>query len=146
MRDASRTPDPELTAEERELGIDLDITRRDFLNTVALGTGAALLGTAAPGLASKAVAQPTPVPAPPWHPFTGYSGIGGAPKSKGCVAAGRSKIKWSGGISSGVQIHITRTRAASSHVAKRRVAIGILRDHEAGNGVAHVFCICLRHL
>ena len=61
MTDASHTPEPELTAEERELGMDRDITRRDFLNTVALGTGAALLGAPAPGLVPKAAAQ-APVP------------------------------------------------------------------------------------
>ena len=44
------TTPPRLTPEERALGMDADITRRDFLNTVAIGTGAALLGTAAPGL------------------------------------------------------------------------------------------------
>ena len=47
MTNASRTPDQELTAEERDLGMDRDITRRDFLNAVALGTGAALLGRGA---------------------------------------------------------------------------------------------------
>ena len=41
MRDASRTPDPELTAEERELGMDRDITRRDVR---ALIEGVAELG------------------------------------------------------------------------------------------------------
>ncbi len=83
MTNASHTPEPELTAEERDLGMDRDITRRDFLNTVALGTGAALLGTAAPGLAGKLAAQPVADPAPPWHPFTGYSGIGDYARSNG---------------------------------------------------------------
>src|SRR5579862_8978829 len=87
MADASRTPDsapdPKLTAEERDLGMDRDITRRDFLNTVALGTGAALLGATAPGLAGKLSAQAAPDPAPPWHPFTGYSGIGDYARSNG---------------------------------------------------------------
>ena len=40
----------DLTPEERALGMDTDITRRDFINTVAIGTGAALLSAAAPGL------------------------------------------------------------------------------------------------
>src|ERR1700722_17815183 len=49
-----------LTAEERALGMDADITRRDFLNTVALGTGAALLGAAPPGLRKTAGANSPP--------------------------------------------------------------------------------------
>ena len=46
--DSSTGPNAELTPAEHELGMDADITRRDFLNAVALGTGAALLGTPAP--------------------------------------------------------------------------------------------------
>ena len=48
MSDEAAKVQRELTAEERDLGMDRDITRRDFLNTVALGTGAALLGAPAP--------------------------------------------------------------------------------------------------
>jgi hypothetical protein len=33
-------PDQQLSAEERELGMGGDTTRRDFLNAVALGSGA----------------------------------------------------------------------------------------------------------
>src|ERR1700722_18446786 len=83
MTDASRTPEPELTPEERDLGMDRDLSRRDFLNTVALGTGAALLGAAAPGLTGKLSAQAGRAPAPPWHPFTGYSGVGDYARSNG---------------------------------------------------------------
>jgi len=36
-------PDPTLNAEERELGMDRDITRRDFVNAVTMGTGAAFV-------------------------------------------------------------------------------------------------------
>src|SRR5215469_17566661 len=43
-------PKPSFSAEERELGMDSIITRRDFLNAVALGTGTALLGANAPGM------------------------------------------------------------------------------------------------
>ena len=46
--DSTQRPNSDLTPAERELGMDADITRRDFLNAVALGTGAALLGTPAP--------------------------------------------------------------------------------------------------
>lgn len=36
------TPSKKDTVDERELGLGCPITRRDFLNTVALGSGAAL--------------------------------------------------------------------------------------------------------
>ena len=77
----SDVPDPRaaLTPEERDLGMDTDITRRDFLNAVALGTGAALLGAPAPALRRHAVGPLRPPPADPgspWHPWTGDPGIG----------------------------------------------------------------------
>jgi len=70
-----------LTPEERALGMDADITRRDFLNTVALGTGAALLDAVAPGL-RKPLATPSPRldPASEW---TGYGGVGDYARSNG---------------------------------------------------------------
>ena len=37
-----------LTPTERELGMDRNITRRDFLNAAAIGAGASLLGASAP--------------------------------------------------------------------------------------------------
>src|SRR5687767_6122160 len=82
------TPDPALSAEERELGMEREITRRDFLNAVALGTGAALLGSVAPALArplgAAAPSPSTPAPAtPPWHPWTGYGGVGDYASSNG---------------------------------------------------------------
>src|SRR5579883_56049 len=48
-----------LSPEERELGLGAGITRRDFLGTVALGTGAALLGMP-----------------PPSDSWTGFGGVG----------------------------------------------------------------------
>ncbi len=74
---------PSLTAEERELGIDCDITRRDFLNTVVLGTGTALLGAAAPGAARVMSAGESAARAASWHPWTGYSGVGEYSASNG---------------------------------------------------------------
>src|SRR3712207_5786559 len=68
-------PDSALNSEQRELGMDRDITRRDFLNAVALCTGPALLGSVAPALAQR-LAAAAPAPAPPWHPWTGYGGVG----------------------------------------------------------------------
>ena len=79
--DGTAVPDPQLSAEERELGMDRDITRRDFLNAVALGSGAALLGSAAPGL-RRALSHPGE-PKEPWHPWTGYGGVGDYARSNG---------------------------------------------------------------
>jgi len=83
VNDGTEAPDPQLSAEERELGMDGDITRRDFLNAVALGTGAALLGSAAPGLRRPLVADPSADRDPPWHPWTGYGGVGDYARSNG---------------------------------------------------------------
>lgn len=86
--DSSTGPKPELTPGERELGMDADITRRDFLNAVALGTGAALLGTPAPAHRGRPGAPSAPMVPPgapdePWHPWTGYPGIGDYARSNG---------------------------------------------------------------
>lgn len=62
-----------LSKEDRELGMDLDITRRDFVNAMAVGTGAALLGNAAPGL-TKTLTTATRNEL--WHAWTGYGGVG----------------------------------------------------------------------
>lgn len=70
---------PALTAEERELGMDRSITRRDFLNSLALGTGAALLGAAACGTtpaARRAAACAAAGSGQPWDAWTGYGGVG----------------------------------------------------------------------
>jgi spermidine dehydrogenase len=86
MNDESKNPDPELTAEERDLGMDADITRRDFLNAVALGTGAMLLGTPAPAFRPRPTSgrlAPLPDPKPPYDPFTGYAGVGDYARSNG---------------------------------------------------------------
>src|ERR1700683_628894 len=86
MTDASRTPDSELTAEERDLGMDRDITRRDFLNTVALGTGAALLGAPAPAFHARPggpLLRPPATPGDPWDSWTGYPGVGDYARSNG---------------------------------------------------------------
>jgi spermidine dehydrogenase len=63
------------SAEERELGMDCDITRRDFLNATLLGSSSALLTSAAPAVAKALAAGSKPSTAP-WHPWTGYGGVG----------------------------------------------------------------------
>lgn len=76
------TPPPDrsdsntFSGEERELGVDCDITRRDFLNTVALGTGTALLSAAAPSVVKALDAAKAAPSTPPLHPWTGYGGVG----------------------------------------------------------------------
>ncbi len=85
--DATEHPAPDLSPEERALGMDADITRRDFLNAVALGTGAALLGAPAPARrAHPGQASPFALPRDPddpWDPWTGYPGVGDYARSNG---------------------------------------------------------------
>src|SRR5262249_43315755 len=78
--DAPDAPEA-LTPEEKDLGLDVDITRRDFLNAVALGTGAALLHAPAPAFRPRpgmpGPLRPPPAdPDSPFHPWTGNPGIG----------------------------------------------------------------------
>ena len=72
----SRLRVPGLSAEERELGMNSDITRRDFLNTVALGTGSALLAAVAPGVVGGLGTTEPQARTPPRHHWTGYGGVG----------------------------------------------------------------------
>jgi len=54
---------PDLTEKEKNsLGMNTRITRRDFLGSALLGTGAALLGMAAPGVIKQARAQTLGIP------------------------------------------------------------------------------------
>lgn len=46
-------------ARDRQLGMHQAITRRDFLNGIALGAGATLAGAWMPGLARAAGERPT---------------------------------------------------------------------------------------
>jgi len=85
MSDDTPSTQPPLSKEEVELGMGRDITRRDFLNTVALGTGAALLGSAAPAARghptpSGAAAAATPPATDTW---TGYAGVGDYARANG---------------------------------------------------------------
>jgi len=79
---ARETPDPNLSAQERALGMDADITRRDFVNTVALGAGVALLSAAAPGLRKVAAMTPS-MASDPASDFNGPGGIGDYARSNG---------------------------------------------------------------
>src|SRR6185436_3117941 len=55
-------------SDDRDLGLDTRITRKDFLNAALLGAGVALLGAAAPGWARTLAAQ---VPVDTWAGFGG---------------------------------------------------------------------------
>lgn len=78
MDDGPATGDrvPRSAPEDRALGLDRSITRRDFLNASLLGAGASLLHLAPPGVARAA-------PHAPWHPWTGYAGVGDYARSNG---------------------------------------------------------------
>ncbi len=68
--DAQKLPDEK---KDRELGMSREITRRDFLNGVAVGTGAALLGgvfSAQQLLAAGALDEFAPEKAPDYYPPT----------------------------------------------------------------------------
>jgi spermidine dehydrogenase len=72
------SPKPNFSAQERELGMDSIITRRDFLNAVALGTGAALLSANPPGITRAEVPS-----ASTQDPWMDYGGIGDYARSNG---------------------------------------------------------------
>ena len=70
--------------EHSQLGLDRDITRRDFLGSTLIGSGAALLATTAPALLRPASAQTMPVPLTGLGPdWTGPGGIGDYARSNG---------------------------------------------------------------
>ena len=79
----AQEPDPILNAEERDLGMDRNITRRDFINALAVGSGSSLLASAAPGWAQSHAAGETATENAPWDPWTGYAGVGDFAKSNG---------------------------------------------------------------
>lgn len=80
----------QLSIEQRELGMDREITRRDFLNSIALGAGSALMGAAAPALAQRAGERTDPETVA--RAWTGPGGVGDYARSNGntwdVVAAG----------------------------------------------------------
>jgi spermidine dehydrogenase len=65
--------------DERNLGLDAAITRRDFLGSTLIGSGAALLAAQAPGAAQAAV----PFPSPHGPDWSGPGGIGDYAKAHG---------------------------------------------------------------
>lgn len=69
---------PRFTSEERDLGLDTSITRRDFLDAALLAAGAVLLRAPSPLLAQSATPGPRTNPA--WE---GFGGIGDYARSHG---------------------------------------------------------------
>ena len=70
--------------EHSQLGLDRDITRRDFLGSTLIGSGAALLAATAPGLLRPASAQTMAVPLTGLGPeWTGPGGVGDYARSNG---------------------------------------------------------------
>ena len=66
------------------LGMSGDITRRDFIGSSLIGSGAALLSATAPGLLRTADAQTMPVPLTGLGPeWTGPGGVGDYARSNG---------------------------------------------------------------
>jgi hypothetical protein len=63
-------------ADGRSLGLNANITRRDFLGSTLIGSGALLLGAAAPSRAQGLTSQ--------WN---GYAGIGDYSRSNGNIAS-----------------------------------------------------------
>jgi spermidine dehydrogenase len=70
--------------EEQLLGLDREISRRDFIGSTLIGSGAALLATAAPGVLRNAAAQTMPVPLTGLGAdWTGPGGVGDYARSNG---------------------------------------------------------------
>src|SRR6188508_1737068 len=70
-----------MSSEDRDLGLDARITRKDFLNAALLGVGGALISATSPGLVRMAeAAQNT-------DDWTGFGGVGDYARSNGNTKA-----------------------------------------------------------
>jgi spermidine dehydrogenase len=70
--------------EHTQLGLDRDITRRDFIGSTLIGSGAALLAATAPGFVRPASAQTMAVPLTGLGPdWTGPGGVGDYARANG---------------------------------------------------------------
>lgn len=72
----------ELSSQDRTLGLDASITRRDFVGSSLVGAGAALLGAAAPALSIGAGRTPA-VAHGLTSEWTGFGGVGDYARSNG---------------------------------------------------------------
>src|SRR5580693_3982506 len=73
----------------RMSGMDAKISRRDFVNGVLVGSGAALLSSAAPLAARASESAPVSPYAPSGSAWTGYGGVGDYAWSNGNTEAVR---------------------------------------------------------
>jgi spermidine dehydrogenase len=72
---------------DESLGMDANITRKDFLNTSLLGMGAALLHAPAPGVLQAHLGHdPDAAPRTTTDPWTGYGGVGDYAAANGNTA------------------------------------------------------------
>jgi spermidine dehydrogenase len=78
--------DSKIEEEDRRLGLNQDITRRDFLKGTLIGSGAMLLNMPAPGLADSAASARSSAEAAAWD---GYAGVGDYTRSNGNTFAVR---------------------------------------------------------
>jgi len=69
--------------DEKELGLDCRITRRDFLGTTLVGSGAALVGMNAPACRSTEQEPSPPSPELLGSDWTGPGGVGDYARSNG---------------------------------------------------------------
>ena len=67
---------------DAHLGVGEPITRRDFIGSTLVGTGAVLLSGCAPTQLMRQSPQPSP-----WHPWDGYGGVGDYATSNGNTQA-----------------------------------------------------------
>jgi spermidine dehydrogenase len=65
-------------AEDKKLGMDRQITRRDFLNGVAVGTGGAVASSALPSFALRALAEPAAAQDQPGYYPPALTGLRGS--------------------------------------------------------------------
>src|SRR4029453_17081925 len=65
-------------SEDKKLGMDRQITRRDFLNGVAVGTGGAVASSALPSFALRALAEPAAAQDQPGYYPPALTGLRGS--------------------------------------------------------------------
>ena len=84
-RPTGKRSNPESTAAEKALGLNQDITRRDFLNSTLLASGGLLLNPVPP--AQLLAKQANQAPGPDADDWTGYGGVGDYANSNGNTTA-----------------------------------------------------------
>jgi spermidine dehydrogenase len=70
-------------SEDRDLGLDVQITRKDFLNTTLLGLGGMLLASAAPAWARESGSRAVAQAGASTDAWTGFGGVGDYARANG---------------------------------------------------------------